>query len=158
MSALSNTQPSFEVRPFRSIEHEEGKQGQREHAGETEEKCAELWVLAVVGRVCPSRCVEKPYRRIDADPVAPLAFCVFLETVNNGEVGERALLSDWAQDLRVVSVVSVRTSDEPDYLRPKDRPLPSFYGGATGVLQKGKRFGQTCAACHPDEDPAVTSI
>ena len=83
MGALPDALPSLEVGSLRSIEHEEWKQGQREHAGETEEKRAELWVLAVVGRVCPSCCVEEPYRGIDADSVAPFAIYVFLETVDN---------------------------------------------------------------------------
>lgn len=43
--------------------------------------------------------MKEPYGGIDADPVTPLAICVFLETVYNREVDERALLSDWAEDL-----------------------------------------------------------
>lgn len=41
-------------------------------------------------------------------------------------------------------MIRVGRGGEPGYSRPKVRPLPSFYGGATGVLQIGKRFGQTC--------------
>jgi len=73
MDVLSDAFPSLEVRPLGAIKHEERKKGQREHSGETEEKRAELWVLAMGGRVCPSCCVEEPYRRIDADSVAPFA-------------------------------------------------------------------------------------
>ena len=83
MGTLPDALPSLKGRPLRSIKHKEWKNGQGEQAGETEEKCAELWVLAVVGGVCPSCCVEEPYRRIDADSVAPLAIYVFLKTVDN---------------------------------------------------------------------------
>lgn len=93
MSALPNAFPSFKVRSLTSIKNEERKKGQREHPGKTEEKCAELWILAVGGRVCPSCRVEEPYRRVDADPVAPLSISVFLETVDNREVDQRALFS-----------------------------------------------------------------
>jgi len=83
MDVLSNAFPSLEGSSLGSIKHKERKKGQREHAGETKEKCAELWILAVGRRVCPSCCVKEPYRSIDTDPVAPLAIYVFLETVDN---------------------------------------------------------------------------
>jgi hypothetical protein len=83
MDVLPDAFPSLEGRSLRSIEHKEREEGQREHPGETEEKCAELWILAVGGRVGPSCCVKEPYGRIYADPVAPLAIYVFLETVDN---------------------------------------------------------------------------
>ena len=83
MDVLPYAFPSLESRSLRSIKHEERKKGQREHAGETEEKCTKFRVLAMGGRICPSCCVEEPYRGIDADPVTPLAICVYLETVDN---------------------------------------------------------------------------
>ena len=125
MDVLCDALPSLEVRSIRSIKYEEREQGQREHAGETKEKQAELRVLAIVGRVCQSCCVEEPQRGIDADSVAPLAIYIFLETVDNCEVGQRALFSDWAQDLWVVRARG--GGDEPDYLRPRIQPLPSFH-------------------------------
>jgi len=83
MDVLADAFPSLEIRSLRSIKNKQWKKGQREHPGESEEKRAELWILAVGGRACPSCCVEEPYRRIDADPVSPLAIHVFLETVDN---------------------------------------------------------------------------
>jgi len=83
MDVLPDAFPSLEGRSLGSIKHKERKKGQREHTGETKEKCAELWILAMGGRVCPSCRVKEPYRGIDADPVATLAICVFLETVDN---------------------------------------------------------------------------
>ena len=83
MCVLPDAFPSFESRSLRSVKHEERKKGQREHAGETEEQRTKLRILAVGGRICPSCRVKEPYRGIDADPVTPLAICVYLETVDN---------------------------------------------------------------------------
>ena len=83
MKVLPNTSPTLEGRSLRSIKQNEREKGQCEHPGETEEKRSKLWILAVGGRVCPSCCMKEPYRRIYADPVAPFAIYVFLETVDN---------------------------------------------------------------------------
>jgi hypothetical protein len=49
MDVLPDALPSLEVRSLRPIKDKERKKGQREHPGETEEKRAELWILAMGG-------------------------------------------------------------------------------------------------------------
>ena len=147
MGVPGDAPPSLDIRSIRSIKHEEWKKGQLEHAGETKEKHAELWVLAIVGRVYQSCCMEEPQRRIDADSVAALALCVFLETVDNSEVRERALLSDWAQDLWMVRARG--GGEEPDYLHPRIQPLPSSH-----VQRTCPRIGKRLAKLPP---PATSS-
>jgi hypothetical protein len=83
MDVFHDALPSLEVRSLRSVEHKERKKGQREQPGESKEKRAELWILAVGGRVCPPCCVEEPYRCIDTDSVASLAVFVYFEAVDN---------------------------------------------------------------------------
>ena len=151
MDVFCDALPSLEVRPIRSIKHEERKKGQREHASETKEKHAKLRVLVIVGRVCQTCCVEEPQRRIDADSVAPLAIYILLETVDNSEVGQGALFSDWAEDLRTIR--GRRGDEESGHLRPRIQALPSFH--VQQRVPDRAALGQIPATCHPREKRKV---
>ena len=61
MDVLPDAFPSFESGSLRSVKHKERKKGQRKHAGETEKQRTKLRILAMGGRICPTRCVEEPY-------------------------------------------------------------------------------------------------
>ena len=107
-AALAHPAPSFNLRPLPPIEHEEQCHRQFRPPAELEKQRPELGVVpyavsAGVGILVPEPLggggVLEPEGGVDADAQGAGAMFVFLEAVDDGQVGDGARLACLVDDL-----------------------------------------------------------
>ena len=107
-AALAHPAPSFDLRPLAPVEHEEQCHRQFGPPAEFEKQRPELGVVsdavcAAVGVLVPEPLggggVLEPEGGVDADAQGTRAVFIFLEAVDDGEVGDGARLACLVDDL-----------------------------------------------------------